>query len=214
MAFVNIMIADDHSLIREGLKELLEKEENFHVVAEAGSGIECLKIISEKDPDLLILDIEMPEKNGFDVLYELNRIHDRKLKILVLTGHRNIEYFLKAYEIGIDGYLLKDSNFADLREAIYSVMDSKKYIPYGFLSMAENVSNNDFIKIRSLTNREMDILRNLATGMYNKEIAIKLNISERTVKNHVSNIFKKISVADRTQAAVFAIRNMLVDIYN
>ena len=217
MTLVNIMIADDHSLMREGLKQLLEKEKNFRVIAEADNGINCLEILSETNPDVLLLDIDMPDKNGFDVLRELNLNSDRKTKILILTGHKNPEYFLKAYEIGIDGYLLKDSNFVELKKAILSIIESDKYIPIEFLSLVQNTDSgieSDYYKIQSLTKRELDILKNLAIGMYNKEIAMKLNISERTVKNHVSNIFKKISVSDRTQAAVFAIRNLLIDIYN
>ncbi|MCM1257143.1 MAG: response regulator transcription factor [Roseburia sp.] len=211
---IRVMIADDHSMIREGLKQLLELEGRFEVVAEANDGEECLQIINTMNPDVLLLDINMPKKNGLEVLHELKNRHS-KMKVLVLTVHNEVEYLMKAMDIGINGYLLKDSESAKLKKAILTVIRGETYIQPDLIpilnSKMKNMKN-DQDKLESLTRRELDVLKNLAVGMYNKEIAIKLDISERTVKNHVSNIFKKISVSDRTQAAVFAIRNNLVDI--
>lgn len=218
MGVIQVMIADDHSMIREGLKQLLELEGEFKVIAEASDGIECMEKLSECNPDILLLDINMPEKTGLDVLKELNGTELRKqVKILILTVHNEVEYLLKAVELGIDGYVLKDSESAELKKAILTIMDGETYIQPDLIPMlnAKMLSmENDFDKIESLTKRELDVLKNLAVGMYNKEIALKLEISERTVKNHVSNIFKKIGVADRTQAAVFAIRNNLINIHD
>lgn len=208
------MIADDHSMIREGLKQLLELEGNFEVIAEANDGEECLQIMSSLNPDVLLLDINMPKKNGLEVLKELKN-RNSKIKVLVLTVHNEVEYLMKAIEIGINGYLLKDSESATLKKAILTVIRGETYIQPSLIPTLNSrmiKKKNDHDKLESLTRRELDVLKNLAVGMYNKEIATKLNISERTVKNHVSNIFKKIGVADRTQAAVFAIRNNLVDI--
>lgn len=215
---VQIMITDDHSIIREGLKQLLELEGDFKVIAEASDGVECLDKLSKCEPDILLLDINMPNKNGLDVLKELNENGMReKIKVLILTVHNEVEYLLKAVEIGIDGYVLKDSESAELKQAITTIMSGETYIQPHLIPMLNSKMlnmENDYEKIESLTKRELDVLKKLAIGMYNKEIALKLEISERTVKNHVSNIFKKIGVADRTQAAVFAIRNNLINIHD
>lgn len=217
MDAIKLVIADDHSMIREGLKQLLELEGQFKVIAEASDGVECLEILSKKAPDVLLLDINMPNKNGLDVLKELNQSGNRKVKVLVLTVHNEVEYLIKAVELGVDGYVLKDSESSELKKAIMTILNGETYIQPDLIPMlnAKMISmENDYDKIDSLTKRELDVLKNLAIGMYNKEIATKLEISERTVKNHVSNIFKKIGVSDRTQAAVFAIRNNLIDIHN
>lgn len=217
MDAIKLVIADDHSMIREGLKQLLELERQFKVIAEASDGVECLEILSKEAPDVLLLDINMPNKNGLDVLKELNQSGNRKVKVLVLTVHNEVEYLIKAVELGVDGYVLKDSESSELKKAIMTILNGETYIQPDLIPMlnAKMISmENDYDKIDSLTKRELDVLKNLAIGMYNKEIATKLEISERTVKNHVSNIFKKIGVSDRTQAAVFAIRNNLIDIHN
>ena len=217
MDAIKLVIADDHSMIREGLKQLLELEGQFKVIAEASDGVECLEILSKEAPDVLLLDINMPNKNGLDVLKELNPSGNRKEKVLVLTVHNEVEYLIKAVELGVDGYVLKDSESSELKKAIMTILNGETYIQPDLIPMlnAKMISmENDYDKIDSLTKRELDVLKNLAIGMYNKEIATKLEISERTVKNHVSNIFKKIGVSDRTQAAVFAIRNNLIDIHN
>ena len=217
MDAIKLVIADDHSMIREGLKQLLELEGQFKVIAEASDGVECLEILSKEAPDVLLLDINMPNKNGLDVLKELNQSGNRKVKVLVLTVHNEVEYLIKAVELGVDGYVLKDSESSELKKAIMTILNGETYIQPDLIPMlnAKMISmENDYDKIGSLTKRELDVLKNLAIGMYNKEIATKLEISERTVKNHVSNIFKKIGVSDRTQAAVFAIRNNLIDIHN
>ena len=215
MEVIKLMLADDHTVVREALKHLLESEGGFQVIAEAGDGVECLERIAEHRPDLLILDLTMPQKNGFEVLEELNKNFDRTFRILILTGHKELECLLKAIEIGVDGFILKSSGFEELKKAIEMVIHGEVYIQPNLIpkferKMADYVLDTD--KLESLTRRELDVLKHVAVGMYNKEIAMKLEISERTVKNHVSNIFKKIGVADRTQAAVFAIRNCLVDV--
>lgn len=211
---VKVMIADDHSMIREGLKQLLELEGDFEVVAEACDGLECLDKLASVIPDILLLDINMPNMNGLEVLQKLKE-KKIKVKVLVLTVHNEVEYLLKAVDIGVNGYLLKDSESAELKKAILAVVSGEDYIQPSLIPALNSKMidrNKDNVKIESLTRREMDVLKLLAVGMYNKEVAEQLDISERTVKNHVSNIFKKINVTDRTQAAVFAIRNNLITI--
>lgn len=209
------MITDDHSLIREGLKQLLELEGDFQVIAEACDGIDCMEKLKEQIPDVLLLDINMPRMNGLEVL---QKIKDEKIdvKILVLTVHNEVEYLLKAVDIGINGYLLKDSESSELKKAILSVVDGEDYIQPSLIPVlnAKMIDRDmDSEKIEKLTKRELEVLKLLAVGMYNKGVADELHIRERTVKNHVSSIFKKIDVSDRTQAAVFAIRNNLISIH-
>ncbi|MCI6203481.1 MAG: response regulator transcription factor [Lachnospiraceae bacterium] len=212
---IKIMIADDHSMIREGLKNLLELDGDIQVIAEAVDGEDCLNKLQVVKPDVLLLDINMPKKNGLEVLKSL-KSKKSKLKVLVLTVHNEIEYLMKAVDIGVNGYVLKDSESAELKKAIFTVAEGESYIQPSLIpalnaKMIE--TNKDAEKIKSLTKRELDVLKLLAVGMYNKEVGKRLEISERTVKNHVSNIFKKLGVTDRTQAAVFAIRNNLVQIH-
>lgn len=211
---VNIMIADNHSMIREGLKQLLELDGDIKVIAEANNGKDCLEKLNTYYPDVLLLDINMPEMNGLQVL-EILKERKSDIKVLVLTVHNEVEYLLKAVEIGISGYMLKDSNSSELKNAIFSIIEGEDYIQPSLIPMLNSKlleMDSDKVKLDLLTRREYEVLKLLTEGMFNKEIAMKLNISERTVKNHVSNIFKKIEVTDRTQAAVFAIRCNIVDI--
>ena len=211
---INILIADDHSMVREGLKQLLEFEGEFNVVGEAGDGFECLNLIVKTKPDIILLDINMPNLDGLQVLSIMKQ---QKIpnKVIVLTIHNEIDYLIKALDFDCDGYVLKDSDSATLKKAILSVNSGETYIessltPLLNASLVEREVMKD--KVSELTKREVEVLKLIANGLFNKEIASTLNISERTVKNHISNIFKKISVADRTQAAVFAIRNNLISI--
>ncbi len=210
-----VMIADDHSLIREGIKQLLEFDGSIEVIAEASNGVECLEKLKTITPDVLLLDVNMQEKNGLEVLEEIKK-KKYEVKVLILTVHNELEYLLKAIDIGVDGYILKDSESAELKRAIRAVLSGENYIQASLIPALNNrLANRDIDKdkIDSLTNRELEVLIQVANGMFNKEIATNLNISERTVKNHISNIFKKIDVSDRTQAAVFAIKNNIITLF-
>ena len=212
---IKVMIADDHALIREGIKQLLEFDGSIKVISEAVNGMDCLNKLEDSVPDVLLLDINMPEKSGLEVLDEIKK-KKYDIKVLILTVHNEIEYLLKAVDIGVDGYILKDSGSDELKRAIRSVLSGENYIQPSLIPELNNrLINRDVEKdkIDSLTSRELEVLIQVANGMINKEIATNLNISERTVKNHVSNIFKKIDVSDRTQAAVFAIKNNIITLY-
>lgn len=209
---IEIIIADDHMMIQEGLKQLLELDGTMKVIAEANDGEECLNLLNKKiHPDILLLDINMPKKNGIEVL-EYIKQNKIPVKVLILTVHNEVEYLLKAVDIGIDGYLLKDSSYDELKEAIDVIISGNTYIQPSLLP-ALNESMEDYAldkeKIEWLTKRELDVLRLISKGCSNKKISDELTISERTVKNHISHIFRKIDVQDRTQAAVFAIRNKI-----
>lgn len=212
---VSVMITDDHVLMREGIRKLLEYGGDIEVVAEAGDGKECLDKLEKCKPQVLLLDINMPTMNGLEVL---EKIRERQIdvKVLILTVHNDVEYLLKAIDIGVDGYILKESESSELRKAIFLVAKGENYIQPKMIPLLNcrlMARDTDQDKVESLTKRELEVLVKLAEGMINKEIAHILNISERTVKNHVSNIFRKIDVSDRTQAAVFAIKNDLVKLF-
>lgn len=213
---IKIMITDDHSMIREGLKNLLELEGDIEVIAEAENGEECLeKLASGVKPDVLLLDINMPKMNGLEVLKNLKE-RKLKIKVLVLTVHNETEYLMKAVDIGINGYVLKDSESSELKKAITAIADGENYIQPSLIPALNSKmieKNEDELKIDSLTKRELQVLKEVAVGKFNRDIAKEMEISERTVKNHISSIFKKLDVTDRTQAAVFAIKNNLIQIY-
>lgn len=211
---IKVMITDDHVMIREGIRQILEFDGKIEVIAEAGDGVECLSLLEKNMPQVLLLDINMPHKNGIEVLKEI-RDKNMPVKVLILTVHNEVDYLIKAVDIGVDGYLLKNSGSAELIKAIDSVLKGESYIQPDLIPMLNSrlISKNDNQeKIDTLTRRELEVLQLVAIGMFNKEIGEEMNISERTVKNHISSIFKKIDVADRTQAAVFAIKNNLVEI--
>jgi len=209
---IRVMLADDHVLIREGIRQLLEFDGTIEVVAEVNDGEECLNRITDILPDLLLLDINMPKKKGIEVLGEIRK-KNLPVKVLMLTVHNEVDYLIKAVDLGVDGYIVKDSGSAELKKAINCIMNGEKYIQPNLIPGLNKrlvARDTDKDKIELLTKREMEVLIQVASGMFNKEIANSLNISERTVKNHISNIFKKIEVNDRTQAAVFAIKNDII----
>lgn len=212
---IRVMLADDHLLMREGIKNLLEFDGKLKVVDEASNGDECIERLIASEPEVLLLDINMPKKNGLEVLQKI-RDDSINVKVIILTVHNEIEYLIKAVDIGVDGYILKDSESAELKRAIDIVMKGESHIQPKLIPMLNTrlvARDVDKDKIDSLTEREKQVLIQVANGMFNKEIAYELNISERTVKNHISNIFKKIDVSDRTQAAVFAIKNDMIKLF-
>lgn len=211
---IKIVIADDHKMVREGLKQLLELEKNFNVVGEASDGFECLNIVNKRKPDVILMDINMPNLDGLNTL-KIMREQNMNNKVIMLTINNDVDYLIKAMDYNCNGYVLKDSEFEILKTAIMTVAEGETYIESSMTAaLNSSLAKRDVEaeKLQELTSREIEVLKMITRGFLNKEIAVNLNISERTVKNHVSNIFKKIDVSDRTQAAVFAIKNNLVDI--
>ncbi|MCM1183912.1 MAG: response regulator transcription factor [Roseburia sp.] len=215
IGMIKVMIADDHKMVREGLKKLIELAGDIRVTAECGDGAACIEQLSLEHPDVVLLDINMPDMNGMEVLASM---YGRQLRprILMLTVHNDIAYLMKAIDMGVDGYILKDSDSRELIRAIRCVYEGERFIQPSLIPLLNSkliARDLDREKIDSLSNREIEVLMLVAEGLFNKEIADKLYISERTVKNHMSNIFRKIDCTDRTQAAVFCIRNGLVDVH-
>ena len=212
--YIRVMIAEDHSMIREGLKQLLELEKDIKVIAMCSDGKIAFEKYQEIKPDVVLMDINMPVLNGLESLEQI-KAFDNGVKAVMLTIHQDREYLLKALELGALGYILKDAEASALIEAIRSVSNNQTYIQP---IMARELVN-EYKRIKSgaddpknsLTEREIEVLKLLAKGMLNKEIANALFISEKTVKNHISSIFRKLNVQDRTQAAVYAIKNKIVE---
>ena len=216
MKKIKVMIVDDHSLIREGLKRLLELEKDIDVTGQASNGREAVEMALSLRPDVILMDINMPVKNGLEAIKELRAVNCRS-RIVMITIHGHQEYLLEAIRMGAAGYVMKDAEVERILEAIRSVHAGKTYIQPGIKNMAllEKVETAfDIHKSKAeednLSRREIKVLLLIADGKNNKEIANDLFISEKTVKNHVSNIFKKIDVVDRTQAAVYAFKNKIV----
>lgn len=209
---IKVMLADDHILFREGIRQLLEFDGSIDVVSEVSDGESCLSQLEIIKPEVLLLDINMPKKNGLEVLKQIRK-NNTPVKVLILTVHNEPEYLVKAVDIGVDGYMLKDSKSTELKRAINCLMNGETYIQPSLVPILNRkliIRDNDKEKIKLLTSIEMEVLTLVANGKLNKEIAIDLKISEQTVENHISCILKKIEVSDRTQAAVFAIKNDLV----
>lgn len=213
MKSIKIIIADDHWMVRDGIKQLLELDSEFTVVAQAGSAEECVKAVQSVEGEVLLLDINMPVTSGIEVIPTIKRINPN-IKILMLTIHNEVEYLNKAFSVGADGYALKDSNSDILKKAIKSVINDEKFVDPIILPYLYSDRTKIYVdeKCALLTDRENEVLILLTQGLFNKEIGYKLGISEKTVKNHVSNIFKKIGVSDRTQAAIYAVKNNIVSL--
>ena len=211
---IRILLADNQILVREGIKKIFERDDKLEVVCEVYNGEDCLEKIKIENLDVIIIGINIPKKNGIEVLKELRK-RKSDVKVIFLTNHDEIEYINYIMENGANGYLIKDVDSSELLDAIYSVVRGERYIQKNIESKFNSYKellNSDRNKIVQLTTRELEVLKKVTVGMLNKEIATNLNISERTVKNHIFSIFKKIEVTDRTQAAIFSIRNKLVDI--
>lgn len=210
---IKIVIIDDHKMVREGLQQLLELDGEIEVVGQAGDGIEGINLIKKVNPDVALLDINMPNLNGIETLERLKRLKT-STKILILTIHNEIEYLLKAVNLGVDGYILKDSECSTLKTAINTVYNGNSYIQPSLSPLLKKYfkKNNEPKKNYGLSPREMDVLKLMYTGLVFREIADILDISEKTVKNHVAHIYKKMDVKDRTQAVVLAIKDNILEI--
>lgn len=213
---VTVSLVDDHKIVREGIKKIIEFNGNIKVISEANNGNECLQILSKKTnrPDLIILDIYMPEKNGLETLQVIKK-KKYDCKIIILTSSNDINLLIQAIDSGVDGYLLKSSDSQVLLRAIDFVQRGQRFIQPSLIPLlnAKLIARDmEKAKFDKLSDRELEVLKYVAEGMLNKEIAEQMMISERTVKNHMSNIFKKIDCSDRTQAALFAIRNGIVKV--
>jgi two-component system nitrate/nitrite response regulator NarL len=199
---IRVVLADDHVFVRDGIKSLLENEANITVVGEATDGLEALVLIEQLQPDLLILDIRMPNLTGIEVVEQL-RNKKNQVKIVMLSMHESEEYVLKSIKAGADGYLLKGSSKEEFLKALHTVSNGGKYFSGDISSILIGQLTNPMQSIASkqtleeellITKREKEILKLLLSGKGNKEIAEALDISKRTAEVHRFNLMKKLKV--------------------
>ncbi|MDV4149630.1 response regulator transcription factor [Clostridium sp. AL.422] len=216
---INVMVVDDHDLIREGLNRIISFEEDLMIIGQYNNGKEFLDDIENKNPDVVLLDINMPIKNGLDTLRTLKNFH-MDIKIVMLTVEDDKDTIMEAIDLGADAYILKESAGAEVVTAIRTVFLGDKYIDKSLVKVifSDYKRGGTFINkenhtLNLLTNRELSILYEISRGLKNKEIADKLFLSEKTIKNYITNIFKKINVEDRVQATIYAIRNNIDEFY-
>lgn len=201
-----IVLADDHSLVRDGIRALLEEDKNYEVIGEVSNGKEAVEMVLEKHPDLLIIDIRMPEMNGIEAVEELKK-HEATTKCIILSMHDSEEYILKSVSAGASGYLLKDTGKTEFLKAISTVEQGGKYFSGDISNVLVNNllgqsqvkkenkptsknANNSF----GITNKELQILELVLSGLTNKQISEKLEKSKRTVETHRFNLMRKLGV--------------------
>jgi DNA-binding NarL/FixJ family response regulator len=210
---MKILLCDDQAVIRDGLEMLLNLEKDFQVVGAAQDGAEALDLAAQKQPDLILMDLKMPIMNGIEATREIRKRFPN-IKILVLTTYDDDEWVFDAIRAGAAGYLLKDTPRQKIVEAIRGTLEGKTFVdPAVAGKLLNQVTTNQTqpasILKTKLTERELDVLHQLAKGMTNPDIAAHLHLSEGTVRNHVSAILEKLNVSDRTQAAILAIQHGL-----
>lgn len=203
---IRVIIVDDHPVVRVGLRTMLESDDRIAVVALAGSAQEAFREVERTLPDVVLMDLRMPEIDGIEAIAELRRLHP-DLRILVLTNYESDNDILRALEAGAMGYLLKSTPQAEIVHAVELLHNNQRCIP---ADIARRLS--DAIGRVELSQREIEVLTLVARGMTNKEIAQQLFISDKTARNHVANCLVKLGANDRTEAATTAIRRGLIRI--
>ena len=212
---VRIVLADDHTILREGLRALLSADPDFEIVGEAGDGREAVRCVEKLGPDLLLMDLSMPRMSGMDAISEIKRRYP-ETKIIALTVHKTEEYLLSTLQAGVDGYVLKDATHDELVMAIHNVMAGKRYLSPG---ISEKViegyldGKEDSLTASSwqkLSQREREVLKLIAEGYKNKEIADDLCISLKTVEKHRANLMKKLDLHNAAALTVYAVEKGLV----
>ncbi|MDN4592668.1 response regulator [Polycladomyces subterraneus] len=211
---IRVLLVDDHAVLRDGLSNIISLEDDMEVVGEAKSGIEALQLVEEVQPDVILMDINMPGMNGVEAIRRIHTQHPR-IAIIVLTMYDRDEYLYESIRAGATGYLLKDAPSGDVIAAIRSASRGESTLhPVMARKLLDNLTGEKRGERGSsdenLTPRELDVLQLMVKGHSNKEIAEQLFISDKTVKIHVSNILKKLGVKSRSQAIIYAIQHELV----
>ena len=213
---LSIVLADDHTILREGLRALLTADASFEIVGEARDGREAVRCVEKLGPDLLLIDLSMPRMSGMDAIREIKKRYP-ETKIIALTVHKTEEYLLSTLQAGADGFVLKDATHAELILAINNVMGGKSYLSPG---VSEKViegylegkkSNRSLSSWESLSQREREVLKLIAEGYKNKEIAGDLCISLKTVEKHRANLMKKLDLHNAAALTVYAVDKGLVN---
>lgn len=213
---IPVLIADDHPLVREGIRKILSLEPRIVVVGEAADGRTVIELARKLKPRIILMDINLPLINGLEATKVIRR-EVPQAEVIALTIHEEEEYIMELFRAGVAGYLLKDISAEGLVEAILKVAEGEPVIHPGVTKkvlrlLAESPREGQAGSEAALTRREKEILACVVKGESNREIAQRLYISEKTVKNHLTRIFRKIGVQDRTQAAVYALKHGLTDV--
>jgi DNA-binding NarL/FixJ family response regulator len=215
---IKLLLADDHAMVRKGLQMFLSTQSDLCIVGEASNGQEAIDRTNELSPDMILMDLHMPILDGIEVTKQLKQSHPN-VKVIVLTSFSDEDHVLPAIRAGAKGYLLKDIEPDELVRAIRRVWQGQVELHpdaavrlMNLLSTQDADHNNEDTaasRLAELTKREMEVLRLIAAGKSNKEIGDRLTITEKTVKTHVSHVLDKLGLADRTQAAIFAVKHGL-----
>ncbi len=204
---ISVLLVDDHAVVRQGVRFFLESQDDFEVVGEAESGVTAVKLAAEHIPDVVLMDLVMPEMDGVETTRQVKNVSPRS-QIVVLTSYHDDEYIFPALQAGAISYILKDIRMEELAEAIrraaHDEVTLHPRVAARIIQELHGVKSDAVNPFTELTNREMEVLKLIADGLNNNNIAKQLTITEHTVKGHVSNILSKLHLADRTQAAVFA----------
>lgn len=210
MMTYRVTLVDDHYIVRQGLEFLISTIDDLSVDGSFSNGNEFFDALdsAEQLPDVVLLDLVMPEMNGIEVTEKLKKEYP-SIKILVLTSYADDEHVISAINKGADGYQMKDVEPDALIQSIHKVLQGSKMIHPEIQKVIDDVAKKPHY-INKLSNRETEVLKEMAKGKTNKEIAETLFVSEKTVKTHVSHIFSKLQVTDRTQAAIYAMENKLI----
>jgi NarL family two-component system response regulator LiaR len=208
---IAVLVVDDHPVVRQGLRTFLGLQEGIELAGEAADGAEAVARSEELLPDVVLLDLVLPEVDGIEAIRRI-RATSPATKVIVLTSHAADEQIFPAIKAGAAGYLLKDVEPSELAEAIRRVHGGEALLHPAVAARVVRELADAGDAADSLTERELEVLRLIARGLSNKAIALELGVSEKTVKTHVSNILAKLHLADRTQAALYAVRRRLVDL--
>ncbi|MCH1626047.1 response regulator [Ferdinandcohnia quinoae] len=211
---IRILIADDHPIVRRGLVFFLRTQKDFEIIGEATNGHEAVQLATSLTPDLILMDLVMPEMDGIQAT-RLIKKEQPDIKIMMLTSFSDQDHVIPALEAGASGFQLKDIQPDELVLSIKKMMSGENQLhPRATTHLLDSLSKKNIQKrdlLQELTKRELDVLKEIAKGKSNKEIASALFITEKTVKTHVSNLLSKLELTDRTQAALFAVRNQISD---
>jgi NarL family two-component system response regulator LiaR len=207
---IKVLIADDHAVVRQGLRFMLERQTDITVVGECGNGEEAIALASDLLPEVLLLDLLMPKMDGITAIREIKRLTPAT-QIIVLTSYIEDDYIFNAIKAGALSYLLKDTSPQNLIEAVRAGARAESILhPMVAKRVLQEMHSSDRSPLNDLTPRELEVLSHIARGRSNYEIAVELGISEGTVKMHVSNILSKLHLADRTQAAIYALQKRVI----
>ena len=210
---MRVLIADDHHVVRRGLLFFLKTQKDIEVVGEAKNGLEAVELVEQLQPDIVLMDLVMPELDGIQATKRIKKKWPN-VRVLMLTSFSDKDHVLPAMEAGASGYQLKDIEPDDLVDAIRQIMNGENIIhPHATTQLEEGLREEEskLHIINPLTPREQDVLAELTKGKSNREIASSLFVTEKTVKTHISNIFTKLQVQDRTQAALYAVKHGLTE---